>query len=383
MKNISNIQLAFFLCLLIFMFFFQTSRSVATTNFLTSQASTSFIKSANELKNLLIDDDSDLIESINTGITNKNSKDSYVDSIIPIAIIKEGLNRDKGEVEVKEKIDTSKDLLKEYYSNNNSNNGNLSIEKNKKRLKYTNSENHSIHYNENNDNWISNHSCSEIKKYNKEKEYCVSLNIKEIKSSKSKINSTVNCMKDFCPVCCKTKSVNNDNFNNNIIDTQQCNDLCSKERKFYTSNNTLDILNSVCEYDNMKKIFNNYCGFFKENDNDEEYESCFKNFCFDCCTKELGIDNSNWNPNNKNDPFTKLISNEINDIENGSISKCLKKCFPKENKEIKEMRQETNIDNSKNNNISEDSNNESQRNDLANKAIIKHDNRIITTQKSK
>jgi len=104
-------------------------------------------------------------------------------------------------------------------------------------------------------------------------------------------------MKNFCSICCKTD--------------ENCKDKCSTTHSFFNGHDPEEMFISVCSFENMGPAFKNFCGSMIIDDNKKEYDQCFTNFCFDCCSNELKITGKiyvNW---------------DFNDIE---IQKCLKIC---------------------------------------------------------
>ena len=111
--------------------------------------------------------------------------------------------------------------------------------------------------NHDNSNWLLEHSCSDMKKFNREKDYCqLKKNIIgnsdkgfSLDNNTNLSDSTIHCLKNFCSVCC--------NENNS------CQESCYETKKYF-NDNTTDNLNSVCDYKNMFPTFDKYCSFFVE-----------------------------------------------------------------------------------------------------------------------
>lgn len=170
--------------------------------------------------------------------------------------------------------------------------------------------------------WLLTHSCAEIKKFGREKEYCLKIkpnDNNELQKDKL-LDSTLKCLKNFCSDCCVNNSINSNN-------KDECISSCKEEKKFFTNNSPAEIFKSVCEYKNMQTTFDGYCSFFKESGDNNEYNKCFKNFCFDCCAKEIGSENSNWDPDTSDvDKLTEVDKMTSND--SSIIAKCMQQCFP-------------------------------------------------------
>lgn len=103
-------------------------------------------------------------------------------------------------------------------------------------------------------------------------------------------------MKNFCSICCKSE--------------ENCLDKCSSTHSFFKGHDPEEMFISVCANENMGPAFKNFCGSMIVDDNKKEYDQCYTNFCFDCCSNELKI-------------------TDFNDVE---IQKCLKIC--KEGKKL-------------------------------------------------
>lgn len=127
--------------------------------------------------------------------------------------------------------------------------------------------------------------CEDIKKFGKQRLYCEEKYL--LKEGEEK---TVNCMKNFCSICCGSD--------------ESCVDRCSTTHSFFKGHDPEEMFISVCAFENMGPAFKNFCGSMIVDDNKEEYDKCFTNFCFDCCSNELKI-------------------TDFNDVE---IQKCLNIC---------------------------------------------------------
>lgn len=157
--------------------------------------------------------------------------------------------------------------------------------------------------NKNNDSESFNQSCEQIKKLGKQKDFCESkflLSEGELK--------TVECLKTFCNTCCESKS--------NCIET------CQTAHSLYSSNDPEELLMDVCSYESMRTSFHGFCQNMLAEKNNSEYDECFKNFCFDCCSNKLNI----------------------TDIDDPAINKCMKICVsPYANEEKVILTQENNL----------------------------------------
>jgi len=110
-------------------------------------------------------------------------------------------------------------------------------------------------------------------------------------------------MKNFCSICCKSD--------------ENCLDKCSSTHSFFKGHDPEEMFISVCANENMGPAFKNFCGSMIVEDNKQEFDQCYTNFCFDCCSNELKI-------------------TDFNDVE---IQKCLKICkegknLPKSSKTV-------------------------------------------------
>jgi hypothetical protein len=143
-------------------------------------------------------------------------------------------------------------------------------------------------------------SCEDIKKYGKQRLYCEEKFLLKFGEEK-----TVNCMKNFCSICCESD--------------ENCKDRCSTTHSFFKGHDPEEMFISVCAFENMGPAFKNFCGSMIVDDNKKEYDQCFTNFCFDCCSNELKI-------------------TDFNDIE---IQKCLKICKEGKNKPASTVRSPT------------------------------------------
>lgn len=110
-------------------------------------------------------------------------------------------------------------------------------------------------------------------------------------------------MKNFCSICCKSD--------------ENCQDKCSTTHSFFKGHDPEEMFISVCSKENMGPAFQNFCGSMIVDDNKDEYNQCFTNFCFDCCSNEL----------------------KITDFNDSEIQKCLKIC--------KEGKSKTGVEDSK------------------------------------
>jgi len=128
-------------------------------------------------------------------------------------------------------------------------------------------------------------SCDEIKKFGKQRVYCEEKYLLKFGEEK-----TVNCMKNFCSICCEKD--------------EGCLDKCSTTHSFFNGHDPEEMFITVCSNENMGPAFKNFCSSMIVDNNPKEFDQCFTNFCFDCCSNELKI-------------------NDFNDIE---IQKCLNLC---------------------------------------------------------
>lgn len=112
-------------------------------------------------------------------------------------------------------------------------------------------------------------------------------------------------MKNFCSICCKSD--------------ENCVDKCSSTHSFFKGHDPEEMFISVCANENMGPAFKNFCGSMIVDDNKQEFDQCFTNFCFDCCSNELKI-------------------SDFNDVE---IQKCLKICKEGKNKLINNAKKES------------------------------------------
>lgn len=139
----------------------------------------------------------------------------------------------------------------------------------------------------NDDSEFQNQSCDEIKRLGKQKEYCESKFLLHKGEEK-----TVECLKSFCLTCCN--------------DNQNCTKNCHDAQAMHSNNNPEDLFIDVCSYKSMGTSFHGFCDTMLTEKKKDEYEECFKNFCFDCCSNEL----------------------KITDFNNSGIKKCMKVCHP-------------------------------------------------------
>lgn len=140
---------------------------------------------------------------------------------------------------------------------------------------------------------LQNQSCEQIKKLGKQRVYCESKSIQNKDKEK-----TIECIKTFCDSCCEQEP--------NCIET------CHTAHSLYENNDPEQLFLDVCSYKSMGKSFHGFCQDILSEKTKEDYEECFRNFCFDCCSNEL----------------------KISDITDPAISKCMKVCEPP--KRIKE-----------------------------------------------
>jgi len=149
-----------------------------------------------------------------------------------------------------------------------------------------------------NQDWkIQNQSCDQIKKLGKQIDYCKSKFLQQ--NTKEK---TVECIKNFCKICCE--------------DQLNCIETCQKAHSLYMSNDPEELIMKVCSYKSMGNSFHGFCVSMFDDKNQAEYEECFRNFCFDCCSNEL----------------------TITDFNDPSIIKCMKICQPPNNGEKDDLR---------------------------------------------
>jgi len=90
-------------------------------------------------------------------------------------------------------------------------------------------------------------------------------------------------MKDFCSICCNDK--------------EGCLKKCNYTHSFFAAHDPEEMLISVCSNKNMGKNFNKFCNSMVSENSLSEYDQCFTNFCFDCCSNEIkvtGIDLVNY-----------------------------------------------------------------------------------------
>lgn len=150
-----------------------------------------------------------------------------------------------------------------------------------------------------NSSWMQGKSCPEIKQFGKQKEYCEDKYL--INEGEEK---TVDCMKNFCSICCKLD--------------MDCLSSCSSRHAFFKDRDPEELFISVCANKNMGPSFEKFCGSMIMDDGNkhkteealkselEEYKQCYSNFCFDCCSNELNI----------------------HDTEDREIQKCMNVCMP-------------------------------------------------------
>lgn len=140
--------------------------------------------------------------------------------------------------------------------------------------------------------------CDQIKKLGKQRYYC------ESKFISHKEEKTIECIKTFCNTCCEQEL--------NCIDT------CNMAHSLYENNDPEELFLDVCSYKKMGNSFHGFCENIINGKNKEDYQECFRNFCFDCCSNEL----------------------KISDLMDPEITKCMKICQPKEKEEISIILQE-------------------------------------------
>jgi hypothetical protein len=141
---------------------------------------------------------------------------------------------------------------------------------------------------------FSGQTCGEIKKMGQQKSYCENKFLLQEGEEK-----TVECLKSFCSICCDGD--------------ENCQSDCSKTHAFYSGHDPEEMFISVCSNKNMGPSFENFCNTMLMEKDPEEYRQCFTNFCFDCCSNEL----------------------KINDFNDPEMIKCLNACRPEGlNKEI-------------------------------------------------
>lgn len=146
-------------------------------------------------------------------------------------------------------------------------------------------------------------SCDQIKKLGKQKYYCESKYAPDKKERK-----IVECIKTFCKTCCEEES--------NCIET------CNFAHSLYENNDPELLFLDVCSYQSMGNSFNSFCEKILNEKNEEDYEECFRNFCFDCCSNEL----------------------KISDFTDPAITKCMKVCQPPKKKEEISFNLQNNIE---------------------------------------
>lgn len=149
---------------------------------------------------------------------------------------------------------------------------------------------------------FSNYSCDQIKKLGKQRDYCENKFI-AIEGKEKKIE----CLKNFCLICCESETY--------------CSNSCLKAHSLYESNDPEELLTDVCSYKNMGKTFLTFCDNLIKEKNIKEYEECFNNVCFDCCSNEL----------------------RVTDFNDQSIIKCLRTCLPPNNGQHKSFKYEENF----------------------------------------
>ena len=168
--HIMNKEKFFLFLFLIFLFSDTTSLKISSNNNYMKEANLSSNASAieaslSEFKDLLVDDE------------NNEEKDSLEDSLEKLGITTQD-EVEGNEAKIKAKNKEEKNTKVEIKANKNS--------------------------------WFSNHSCSDIKKFSRENEYC------QIKKLNEECNSSYS---NFCSICC-----NKD---------KKCEEDCTKQTKFF------------------------------------------------------------------------------------------------------------------------------------------------------
>lgn len=130
-------------------------------------------------------------------------------------------------------------------------------------------------------------SCDSIKRMGQQKDYCE----KKYLLSEGE-EKTVECMKSFCTDCCRG--------------VESCETRCHKSHALFGEHDPEEMLISVCSYKDQGPQFKGFCKSMLTESDPKEYDNCLTNFCFDCCSNELKI-------NDQNDP---------------EIMKCLEGCKP-------------------------------------------------------
>jgi hypothetical protein len=130
-------------------------------------------------------------------------------------------------------------------------------------------------------------SCDSIKKMGQQKDYCE----KKYLLSEGE-EKTVECMKAFCTDCCRG--------------VESCEEKCHKSHAMFGDHDPEEMLISVCSYKDQGPQFKGFCKSMLTESDPKEYDNCLTNFCFDCCSNELKI-------NDQNDP---------------EVMKCLDGCKP-------------------------------------------------------
>jgi hypothetical protein len=168
--------------------------------------------------------------------------------------------------------------------------------------------------------------CDEIKKLGQQKKYCENkylLTESDADEENEKHNAksnTMNCLRSFCDDCCG--------------EDKNCKSICSYTHSVYSDHDPEGLLISVCAYQNMGPSFDKFCKPLLNENNRHDYEECYKNFCFDCCSNELKI-------TLYNDP---------------EIEKCLNICKPSSIDSVINFDSENNNSNGINNNHKYESN---------------------------
>jgi len=137
---------------------------------------------------------------------------------------------------------------------------------------------------------IQNQSCEQIKNMGKQKEFCESKFLLQKGEEK-----TVDCLKNFCGICCE--------------EDQSCIETCRRTHALNVKEDPEDMFMDVCSYKSMGSSFHGFCETMLTEKNKGDYEECFKNFCFDCCSNEL----------------------KITDFNDTGMQKCMKICQPPNN----------------------------------------------------
>ena len=117
-------------------------------------------------------------------------------------------------------------------------------------------------------------SCESIKKLGQQKNYCESKYLLTQGEEK-----TVECMRSFCSVCCDGD--------------RDCQNKCTKAHAFFADHDPEEMFISVCSNKDMGPSFDGFCKSMLTESDPNEYDQCITNFCFDCCSNELKINDFN------------------------------------------------------------------------------------------